>query len=214
MRGRLGAEGSRPGLLASGRDWARDRVTPLRRIRAQNAWWSRRGFQEDSSLLVKNPTPLHSLPQPPKVDNVAQPKSPGGGGVREMHPPPPHPTPPPTPRDQELRMEGSEHPGREVPRRRGAIKGRARCRQGRTHHGESRRWVSRRVRVTGLSENCASCSAAPLLYAGGGPTRPDRPPGAGQPIGHAPKDRRPGGVGPGRVPSPWRAPVPHLSRVG
>lgn len=43
---------------------------------------------EDSYLLVKNPTPLHLLPQAPKVDNAAHPKSRGGGGVERMHPPP------------------------------------------------------------------------------------------------------------------------------
>lgn len=51
----------------------------------------------------------------------------------------------------------------EGPKREGAVKG------GHTHHGESGRCVSRRVRVTGLSENCASCSAATALIGGGGP---------------------------------------------
>lgn len=80
---------------------------------------------------------------------------------------------------------------------------------GRTHHVESGRWVSRRVRATGLSEKCASCSAAPALYREAGPrSSPTRRRGPEATPREGPAAP---GVGPARGPPAGRALVPHLS---
>lgn len=80
--GRLGAEEAKRVFLAGGKDWVQDLVTPLRKVRAPLLGGAGRVFLEYSTLLAKNPTPLHPLPPSPKADDRDRPKSPGGGGVR------------------------------------------------------------------------------------------------------------------------------------
>lgn len=112
-------------------------------------------FQKDSSQLVKNPTPLHPPSPASKSGQHGSAKVTrewGWGNAQTLA----------RPRAREHRMGVRSISEWRVPKEKGN-KGRAAIPARPTHHGESGRWVSRRVRVTGLSENCASCSAAPLL---------------------------------------------------
>lgn len=104
-----------------------------------------------------------SLPRPPEVDRAARPKSPGGSGGGER-------TTPRTSSRPAASGGGARRPGGEAREARGSQAGGA-VPRGRTHHGASGRWVSRRVRATGLGENCGAAVPHRSYRRGAGPAR-------------------------------------------
>jgi hypothetical protein len=108
-------------------------------------------------MLVGHPTPPPSPASEGEVDSTLGQRHQEGAGecAKPLH----------LPETWKRWVEGLKHPRREASRK-GQVEDR--CDPGGAALTMvSPGCVSRRVRVTSLSENCASCSAAPFLYTGG-----------------------------------------------